>query len=159
MNLYISKKSKGKDGFTFAEVLITLSLFLILASIGVGAYFRYYSFSLINNDLTEIRSMLNETRFKAMKNPYNSDYGLHLDTANDVITAFRDTYIPGDPGNTDFQLEQLGISNTDLQPDPGFTDEILFQNATGKTQNSGSFTVSNTDFSFDFTINAQGAFE
>ena len=139
---------KGFTGFTFAEVLITLSLFLILGSLRVGSYFRYYSLSLINNDMNKIHGILHNTRFKAMKNPYNSDYGLHINTATGELSTFRDTYSPGNSENIVVRLEQLSISNLNLQPSPGSTNEIIFEKTSGKTQNSGSFTVNKSSFSY-----------
>lgn len=159
MKISDKRKTKGLKGFTFAEVLITLSLFLILSSLGVGAYFRYYSLSLINRDVSLIRTALHETRFKAMKNPHHSNYGLHLDTVNDAVVTYRDTYVPGAAENIVVNLEQLEISDLDLQPDPGVTSSILFENKTGKTSNDGTFTVSSNNQNFDFGINSQGALE
>lgn len=155
------KKNKGADrvGFTFVEIMITFTLFMILASVGVGAYFRYYHFSLVNNDVGKITKILHEARFKAMKNPYNSDYGIHLGAAASDLTIYRDTYSPGNEENVVTQLEQLNIADLDLQPSPGVTHEILFENKTGKTANSGSFTVSKDELSFTYYINQQGAFE
>jgi len=152
-------KSKDLNGFTLSEVLITMALFLVLASLGVGSYFQYYTFSLINNEVNNINSTLHETRFKALKNPYNSNYGIHLNMGTGEITSFRDTYTPSDPENIMIQLDQLNISTLNLQPTPGTTNEIIFDNITGKTQNSGSFTVGNSNFTFDFNINLQGGFE
>lgn len=146
-------------GFTFIEVMITFSLFMILASVGVGTYFRYYHFSLVNNDAGKITKVLHEARFKAMKNAYNSNYGVHLGTAASELVIFRDTYTPGHTENIVTKLGQLNITDLNLQPSPGVTNNIIFENVTGKTQNSGSFTVSKDDFNLTYYINEQGAFE
>ena len=148
-----------KKGFTFTEVMITMSLFMVLASVGMGAYFRYYNFSLINNDIDKVTKVLHDTRFKAMKNPFNSDYGLHISVGAGELITFRDTYTPGNPENESITLEQLDIIQLNLLPTPGTTNNIVFENMTGKTQNSGSFTVGKDEFSYAFNINPQGAFE
>jgi len=149
----------NRFGFTFAEVLITLALFMVLASIGVGSYFRYYRFSLINNDVSKITKVLYESRFKAMKNPYNSDYGVHFGSGTSGLTVFRDSYTPGNSENIVAQLGQLDITELNILPNIGVTNNIIFENKTGKTQNSGSLTASKDEFSFTFNINEQGAFE
>ncbi len=149
----------NKTGFTFAEVLITMALFMSLASVGVGAYFRFYRFSLVNNDASKVIKVLHEARFRAMKNPYNSDYGIHLGSSNSELTVFRETYNPANPENTITFLEQLDITELNLLPNLTVTNDIVFENMTGKTENSGSFTVSKEEFSFTFNINEQGAFE
>jgi len=158
-NLLFKHRRKCNRGFSFVEVMLSLALFLILASAGLGTYFRYYTYSLTNQDFNSVRSMLQQTRFKAMKNPDNSNYGLYLSTGTDELITFRNTYVPNDPGNVTFQLERLSITNLSLQPSPGITNQILFETMTGKTQNDGTFTVSNSNFSYDFTVNIQGAFE
>ena len=156
-NSYSSGIKKG--GFTFTEVMITLALFMVLASVGMGAYFRYYQFSLINNDLGKVTKILYETRFKAMKNPNNSNYGVHISSNIGELITFRNSYVPGNPENEIVELEQLDISQLNLMPTPGTTNNIIFENMTGKTQNSGSFRVGKNEFSQTIYINSQGAFE
>lgn len=155
------RKNTGskKKGFTFVEIMITFSLFMLLASMGFGSYLRYYRSSLISNDITKISKVLHEARFKAMKNPYHSDYGIHLGTASRDITIFRDSYMPGHEENQVTEFEQLSITDIDLQPFPGTTTDIIFENPTGKSQNTGSFTISKDEFTYTYYINAQGAFE
>ena len=160
MKLKLNKNpGSGKIGFTFVEVMITFSLFMLLASVGIGAYFRYYHFSLINEDVNKVTKILYDARFRAMKNSAHSDYGVHLETASGEITIFRDAYTPGNSENIVTELKQLNFADLNLLPSPGVTNNIVFDNVTGKTQNSGSFTVSKDDFSFTYQINGQGAFE
>lgn len=155
----IQNKGFRKKGFTFVEIMITFTLFMILAGVGVGAYFRYYHFSLVNNDVMQINKTLHEARFRAMKNLHNDAYGVHLSPSNDSLIIFRDTYTPGDPENIMVELYQLEITNINLMPNPGVTSDIRFENKSGKTANSGSFTIMKDDFSYTYQINEQGAFE
>lgn len=159
MNIFSNKNRSTKQGFSFIEVMLTLSLFLILASVGVGSYYKYYSFSLNNRDYNQVHKILGEARFKAMKNPYNSDYGIHLNTATSEIVSFRDTYAPNNTENITMVLEQLNITDLNLQPNPGTTNNIIFENKTGKTQNTGSFTIESPEFQYTFNVNLQGVFE
>lgn len=132
---------------------------MVLASIGVGSYFRYYRFSLINNDVSKITKVFYEARFKAMKNPYNSDYGVHFGSGTSELTVFRESYTPGNSENIVTPLRQLNITELNILPNLSVTNNIIFKNRTGKTQNFGSFTVSKDEFSFTFNINEQGTFE
>lgn len=143
-------------GFSFTEVMITIALFLLLAGIGVGAYFKYYTFALANADVENALTLIKQARFHALKNPYASNYGVHLDTATQSLTVFRDTYAPGSPGNVVLELEQLRIADLSLNPNIGVTNEILFENQTGKTGNTGNFTIENEVYNYTFTINSQG---
>ncbi|MBN1258891.1 prepilin-type N-terminal cleavage/methylation domain-containing protein [Candidatus Peregrinibacteria bacterium] len=146
-------------GFSFIEVILTMSLFLILAGVGIGAYFKYYHFSLLTMDVNKTMAFIKETRFRAQKNATNSDYGVHLDPATRALIRFANSYSASDPSNISMVLEQLDILSMDLQPAPGVTDEIIFENQTGKTLNHGSFTIGTADYQKIFTINPQGVVE
>ena len=146
-------------GFTFSEVIISLSLFLILAGVGVGAYFRYYGFALVDMDVHKTTVLLNQARFLAQKNPTSSDYGIHFDSVANSITQFRGSYSPLATDNQVLRLEALRLTNVTLNPNPGVTMDIVFQKQIGKTVNHGTFVLSNDDYSFTYTINPQGVIQ
>ena len=161
MNLNPFKKSlkkikNSRRGFSFMEVMITLSLFLLLAGVGVGAYFKYYKFSLINVDINQALTHIKQARFRALKNPENANYGVHLDVPCRCLVTYKNTYSPVDSQNITLPLRELEITNINLTPTIGVTSDILFKKQTGKTDNVGSFTLSNQVYSYTFTINAQG---
>jgi prepilin-type N-terminal cleavage/methylation domain-containing protein len=148
---------KSTKGFTFIEIMLTMSLFLILAGIGVGAYFKYYSFSLIKNDVSNAMTLIKQTRFSALKNATGSDYGIHIDTMGRMLTGFKgDVYNPSDSENKTVKFDQLNILTLDLNPNIGSTNEIVFQAQTGKTLNYGSFIIGNDVYSYTININPQG---
>ena len=146
-------------GFSFVEVMITLALFLLLAGVGMGAYFQYYSFSLKNHDVNESINLLQKARFKALKNATSTDYGVHIDTGMNMITGFEPPYNPNDPQNVTVELKELTIMDLNIQPSIGVTEDIIFEATTGKTMNTGTFTLGTNDYSYTFTINAQGVIE
>jgi len=156
MDLKLKHHSSGKQGFTFTEVIIALSLFLVLAGVGVGAYFRYYNFALVDMDVQEAMSLLDETRFKAQKNSTSSDYGIHLDPTTRTLTQYKESYVPNAPSNKVVKLQVLSFVQISLDPVPGVTSDILFGRQTGKTVNSGFFTVGDSDYSYTFHVNIQG---
>ena len=149
----------GKRGFTFTEVMISLGLFVVLAAVGVGAYFRYYGFALVDQDIHNAQSLMNEARFLAQKNPTSSDYGIHLDPATETLTLFKEAYVPSTEGNKIVKLEVLEIAMLNLNPVPGVTKDIVFERQTGRTVNSGSFMVGNSDYQYTFHINAEGVMD
>jgi Tfp pilus assembly major pilin PilA len=153
MQTSLTNKIKG---FTFIEIIIVIGLFFVLSGIGLGAYFSYYSQSLASMDVNNAITLIKQTRFKALKNPTNSDYGIHLDPITKTITSFRDTYSVMDNKNIVLQLEKLNVIDLSLNPVIGATDEILFEKQTGKTQNTGSFTIGNNEINYIFNINRQG---
>ena len=150
------KNRNHPKGFTFTEVVIAIAIFMILAGVGVGAYFRYYNFALVDMDVNGAITLVSRARFLAQKNPTSSDYGIHLDPATHTLTQYRDAYVPGAPGNVSFRLAVLGVTEMALNPVPGVTDRIVFERWTGKTVNWGTFTIGNADYQYTFTINPQG---
>ena len=150
---------KNIKGFTFTEVIISLSLFLVLAGVGVGAYFRYYGFALADMDIHSTTILLNQARFLAQKNPTSSDYGIHFDPVTNSITQFRGSYSPVAADNQVLRLGALRLADVSLNPNPGVTMDIIFQKQVGKTVNWGTFTLSNDDYTFTYSINPQGVIE
>lgn len=146
-------------GFTFAEVIIALSLFIVLAGIGVGAYFQYYGFALVDTDVHKVSTILTQARFMALKNPTSADFGIHLDPIANTLTQFQGTYSPMAGDNQVVQLQALRLQDVLLNPNPGVTLDIVFQKQVGKTVNWGSFTVSNDKYSYTYSINPQGVIQ
>ena len=101
-------------------------------------------------------TLMKYTRFNALKNPTNSNYGVHLDVAKNSIIAFRSAYNPFDTSNNFVLLKELRIEDLNLMPSVGVTNEIIFKNQTGKTDNTGSFVIGNDNFTYTFSINEQG---
>lgn len=152
----MKKALRITKGFTFIEMMITVALFFLLAGVGVGAYFKYYVFSMASTDVSKTMTLIKQARFRALKNPDNSNYGVHLDATSHHLTVFENSYNPADPQNIKLDLEQLQITDLNLNPNPGVTNDIIFEKQTGKTQNTGSFTIENDVYSYTFTINSQG---
>lgn len=139
--------------------MITMTLFLIMAGIGVGAYYRYYVLSLGNTEINQTLTLMKQARSKALKNPDNSDYGILIDSAMNRITSFNDPYSPTDPDNVVLELRRTSIQNLNLAPSPGSSNQIIFETQTGKTQNTGDFTIGDNAQNYTFTINAQGVIQ
>lgn len=156
MNCIKSHQGSRKRGFTFAEVIISMSLFLLLAGVGVGAYFRYYSFAQVDLDIHNVMALISKTRFLAQKNPSSSDYGVHFDTVAQTLTLYKSIYVPLAAGNESVKLDVLRITDLNLNPVPGVTDDVLFERQSGKTINSGTFTIGNDNYTYTISINPQG---
>ena len=117
-----TKKSRSA-GFSFTEVMLTMALFILLAGVGVGAYFRYYTFSMASADINKSLTFIKQARFRALKNPDSSDYGIHLDVPCKCLIAFKDSYNPADPQN----IAERSIDLTVLEAtEDALLAEVLF---------------------------------
>jgi prepilin-type N-terminal cleavage/methylation domain-containing protein len=156
--MYCKKTHQGpcKRGFTFAEVIISMSLFLILAGVGVGAYFRYYSFAQVDLDVHNVMALISKTRFLSQKNPTSSDYGIHFDPVTQNLTLYKNAYVPYAVGNETVKLDVLRITDLNLNPVPRVTNSVLFERQSGKTINSGTVTFGNDNYTYTISINPQG---
>lgn len=151
-------KAKNTKGFSLVEILLTASIFIMLASLGVGAYFQYYKASLNNIDINKTITHIKRARSLAQKNPNNSDYGVHIDTVNNQFIIFESMYTQGAPGNIILELQNLTIQDVSLNPNPP-TRDILFERQTARTQNDGTITIGNQDTSFTISVNPLGVIE
>ncbi|QQR83186.1 hypothetical protein IPJ72_05270 [Candidatus Peregrinibacteria bacterium] len=154
----MSIKSNSK-GFSLAEILLTASIFIILASVGVGAYFQYYRASLGNIDINSTLTLLKRARSLALKNATNANYGVHIDPINHQFTIFQNMYTSGGSGNITLDLKYFDILDFELNPQPGITNEIVFENRTARTQNDGTITIGNQNTNFTFNVNTFGVIE
>ena len=149
-------QSVSKKGFTMIEILMVTAIMMLMVAIGFGAHFRFYAHAYINTDVDNVTTNIKQARFQAIKNADNSDYGVHFDDTAHTLTTFKGSYNPSAPSNVTLGLEQLEITDLSLMPNLGVTNEILFENPNGKTQNTGSFTVGSGSENFTFNINLQG---
>ena len=147
---------RTEKAFSLAEIIITLSLFFLLAGTGIGVYFNYYKSSMVRGDVDNVMTLMKNYRFRALKNPTNSDYGVHIDQGLNAFVGFREAYVPNSIDNQVVKLNDLRIEDLNLSPDIGYTNQILFRNKTGKTDNTGSFVIGNDSYHYTFNINSQG---
>lgn len=155
----VSEKRRNSKGFSLTEIIIASSLFMILAGLGIGSFYNYYQSSLIKNDYDNVLTLMKNTRFRALKNATDDNYGVFIDVDGNKMTGFRDTYTPGTPDNKPVDLSLLTVSDLSLAPNSGTTNTIIFEKRTGKTANTGSFTLSFDNQDFVITINAQGVID
>lgn len=140
---------------TLIEVIIVTAIIVAFSGLGIASYITFQNSALRASDILDVRSMLHQARFSAVKPADGSDFGIHLDLATNTVELFRNTYEAGNvlQGR---ELATLSIATPNLQPSPGITQQVLFQKITGETVNSGSFTLEAEGVSYTFDINAQG---
>lgn len=151
-----SQIKKYYQGFSLIEMLIVMSLFLLISGFGVGSYVSYYKASLYSSEVDKVLTLIKQTRALALKNPSASAYGVHIDIPAKSFIQFRSTYVPGALDNKMITTDQLEIQHLDLLPNLGVTNEIIFSNQTGKTENEGTITIGNNTFNHVIQINSQG---
>ena len=152
------KKRFKTKGLTFIELILVISLMVIFSGLGLTSYLTFHQSALTSADIRGVKSMLHQARFSAVKPSDGSDFGLYLNTEEQKVELFQGTYEASNVVQ-ERQLLKLTIGEINLQPNPGVTNQVLFQKITGKTVNEGSFTLESSDLTYTFSINAQGTID
>ena len=150
---------KNKKAFSIIEVLVSIAIFIMITSMGVGAYFTFYQNSFVRIEHSNVLNQLKTARFLALKNSDASNYGVYFDIVNNKVIMFKDTYVEGANSNNVLKLKHLTIEELNISPNPGVTSEILFERSTAKTNNMGSVLMKGNGEDFTFTVNSQGIIE
>lgn len=120
-------------GLTLVEILVTVAILAILATLTVPLILDFYKDQQINSSTQEVVQTLRRAQLKAMSVESDSSFGVYL--TNDNYILFRgDTYNPGDPYNEIFNFPQI-ITVSGLS-------EVVFTKFEGLTEDIGSIVLS-----------------
>ena len=137
-----------KNGFTLIEIIITVSLLLIILSIGVPYGLRYFRTERLNSASRNLLATLRLAQAYAMNQKGDSDFGVIIQ--GDKFIFFQGTdYSSRNPAFDqvfDFsdQIEVSGIH------------EIVFAKLTGMPGEPGNITLTSGDSSNVIRINEAG---
>ena len=151
-----NKKHKTK-GFTIVELIIVIMIFAIIFSATSIVFADMIGKYGINNEAIKLVQILRETRMNSVSQLDGSKWGIELvDYAEPhcYIMFKGESYPSRDPAaDVVFTLPRsININNISL----GGDNEIVFDERSGYTNNSGSFSLSNKDKQIGFTINDLG---
>lgn len=148
-----------KKGFTIIEILIVIVVLTIIATIVASAFSRFNNNQSLQSATAQIVSVLDEARSKTLASYDNSVYGVHLQSDKTVLFK-GEVFSPSSSDNKDFIFSsKILISDISLS---GGENEIIFKRLTGKTDHSGTITLSLISDSSKFktiTIQSSGIIE
>ena len=137
-------------GFTFIEVLITVSIVAIIVALSANAFSRFNKRQELNNAMRDVLSVLEEARSLTLASKNNVMYGVHFEEGQ--VTLFGGSvYSPSSPDNKITILSsRIYIATTSFA---GGGSDVLFERLTGSTNNSGTTTFAfRSDISASSTI-------
>lgn len=141
------KKSKSMAGFTVLEILIVVSVLLVIISIVVSPFSSFRNRSILNTEVENIITLLNEARSNTLASLNDSEYGVHFE-ANRMVLFKGNLFTEPDPDNKEIIFDQtVYISNILLT---GGGANVIFNRLTGKSDEHGTITIALTSSS---TIN------
>ena len=138
------KKKDLVRGFTLLELLIVVSVLLVLVSIVVSPFSSFRNRSLLNIEVENITTLINNARSKTLSSYNDSEYGVHFE-ANRVVFFKGTSFVEPDVNNIEIVFNTaIYISDISLV---GGGSNLVFNRLTGKTDENGTITVALTSAS------------
>lgn len=132
--------NKPSAGITLVEILVSLAIFIILATITTVSLSGYRSSKLVETTANEIAFKLEEAKTNALAGKAGSSYGLHF--ASTSYTYFKgSSYNSSDVSNISPTFPSELQITTSLT---GSAVNIIFSRLTGTPNVTGTITVRKT---------------
>lgn len=138
---------------TLGEILVSLAIVVIMASLSVSAFSNLRSSSLVQSASQEILSQMRFARSQSVESLGNSLYGVHIDATSTALFT-GPLYQSGASSNV-LLILPIGITASATPPD------FVFQKISGNTT-SGTIEVyvsSNPSFSKTISVGSTGLAE
>ena len=149
---------KNTQGFTFLELMVSISIMALLVSLGLASLFRSRNLREVTANGQNLLSVVRQAQAKTIAAEENSQWGVRLE--NDRFILFRGAAYAGSPYIQIYLLpsyiEMVNITLT------GGGQEIVFNRLDGRTDQSGSFEVrakSSPSTIFPIVVHSSGQVE
>ncbi len=130
---------KLKSGFTFLEVIISLAIMAVLATVILSTLINFRKSQAIEKDAELVVQLINQAHNQTLSSKNSSVYGVHFETTQ--ITLFTGaSYNVSDPNNQSFILNGTDTIVT-ITLASGGTD-VVFKRLSGETSQNGTITLS-----------------
>ncbi len=141
------------------EMLIVVAIISILAGITLETFFTANKTQALEKDTASIKAILERARSLTLSAYVDQPYGVHLQS--DRVVLFRGSSYDASTSTNNVEMLNAAVAIS-AHTLAGGGDDVLFQRLTGKTDNSGTITVSLLSDSskfFTITINSTGLVE
>jgi Tfp pilus assembly protein FimT len=139
-----------KRGFTLAEVLLIIGLFVIISVIAIPVYYNWQSLTILEQNADEISEMFKDAQAKSSARLNNSAYGVYINAGNKKITLYQGiSYAERDGA---FYQEKIIDNNLDIINNFS-TEDIVFSKSLGEPSATGTLTLINNSNREEKNIN------
>jgi len=129
-------------GFTTIELIIVITIMTIVFGLAIGMQGRFYVQAHLDTATQEIIDTVKLAQNRAATNYLNDSWGVYFDDTNNIFTLFKsDTY--GAEPEYDLSSELIDALDMNTLALNNSTNQIVFEQITGRTGNYGSLVINN----------------
>ena len=144
---------KTKSGFTLIEVLITMGIIILLATLGLFVAADQYKSYALSSDRNTVVSMLQKARNRSMNNINESEHGFTIDSNSNYVlfqTPANMGYSGRNVNYDEIVPRSPAVTVTGLP-----SSEVIFKQLSGNTS-AMTLTLQNDTNALTITVNATG---
>ncbi|MGD8345109.1 MAG: GspH/FimT family pseudopilin [Desulfobacterales bacterium] len=131
---------RNARGFTLMELMVTIAIVAILATIAVPNYIAWLPKRNLRSSAIDVQSAIQLAKMTAIRE--NTSVSLRFNTGSENYQAFIDADADGNPDGTIFRSKEMspGIDLTST----GFVSDTLTFNSRGLASAAGTINLSNS---------------
>ena len=127
-----------KKGFTLLEILISITVLIILATIIFSVFLNLRNIQTLKSAGEQVMALIDEARFKTLSSRKDTQYGVHFETGK-VILFEGAVFSELDSNNKDLVISSL-VEFSQISLNGGVSD-LVFKRLTGGTDQYGIITL------------------
>ena len=131
---------RNARGFTLMELMVTIAIVAILATIAVPNYIAWLSKRNLRSSAIDVQAAIQQAKMTAIRE--NTSVSLKFNPGSENYQAFIDADADGNPDGTIFRSKEMspGIDLTST----GFVSDTLTFNSRGLASAAGTINLSNS---------------
>lgn len=134
-------KKVERCGFSLVELLITIGIIVIIATLTVPSFINYQNRKLLSNSTVELLGYLRDIQQKSISQEGGSQWGIYIETSGSR-DSYKVFYGPSYAGGTVTVAVYLPVKIQFINPTQGLTKEIIFSKLTGLPVSSNTISLS-----------------
>ncbi len=138
---------------TTIELILVITLMSLVTLGSLAAIVNFHTTTVIDAELKTAITNIQRARQLAISNSTSQNYSIKF-LADSYVLFPGDTYVEGSGNNINFYLDSAVIVSTTFP-----SDQIIFQNFTGRVISPGSVDLTAGSFAKQITINSLGVVE
>lgn len=128
-------RNAPSKGFTLMEVLVVLGVMAVLLGVSMLSFSSLRDYFLLRTAVQDVQTTILNARSATLASNGDSVHGVHIE-ATKVVSFRGSTYIASSSSNIEYVFPSTVTASS-----AGIGDDIIFTRLTGRTQASGTITL------------------